>query len=129
MRLSMKKYTNFRNWLYVMATSILLLGIYNLNKYLILVSTLMVILLILVGSFYPRKIVDIYFLFVRTGEIIGSLTNPILLAFIYFLIITPYAIVFKIIGRDILKISKNNEKTYWVDDFKNEDLLLFNKQY
>jgi hypothetical protein len=112
-----------------MVISILLLGIYNLNKYLILVSTLLVILLILVGSYYPRKIVGIYFLFVRTGEIIGSFTNPILLAFIYFLIITPYAIVFKILGRDILKINKNNEKTYWVDDFKNEDLILFNKQY
>jgi hypothetical protein len=125
----MKKYTKFRNCLYVMVISILLLGIYILNKYLILVSTLLVILLILVGSYNPRKIVGIYFLFVRAGEIIGSFTNPILLAFIYFLIITPYAIVFKIIGRDILKINKNNEKTYWVEDFKNEDLILFNKQY
>ena len=125
----MKKYTKFRNWLYVMVISILLLSIYILNKYLILVSTLLVILLILVGSYNPRKIVGIYFLIVRAGEIIGSFTNPILLAFIYFLIITPYAIVFKIIGRDILKINKNNEKKYWVEDFKNEDLILFNKQY
>lgn len=48
------------------------------------------------------------------GSFIGHFVNPVILALIFFLLITPYSLILKLFGRDELKIKKSNyEMTYW----------------
>jgi hypothetical protein len=46
---------------------------------------------------------------------LGKIVSPIVLGFIFFIIITPVAIVTKLAGRDALKLRKQNVDSYWVD--------------
>ena len=45
--------------------------------------------------------------------LIGAITTPIFLGFVFFVLITPVAQLAKIVGRDELKISTRQRDTYW----------------
>ena len=63
------------------------------------------------------------------GYFIGFIINPIILGLIYFLIITPYGLIIKLIGRDELKIKISDKKSYWIYRKCNRFNENFNKQY
>ena len=50
----------------------------------------------------------------RLGEIVGMVVRPIVLAAIFFLLITPVAIVARWLGRDELRLKQPRAKSYWV---------------
>ena len=58
----------------------------------------------------------IYKAWMLVGKAIGSVTNRIVLALVYYLVLTPIAFTFRIVGRDNLQLKKNkNKSTCWVD--------------
>jgi len=68
-------------------------------------------LVTLIKSDYLLLFNKIWFKF---GLLLGSLISPIVMAIIFFLIITPISLILKIIGKDVLNIKKNNNKSYWI---------------
>lgn len=61
---------------------------------------------------------------------IGWVISHLVMGIIYYLVITPFALVFKVIGRDALdrKIDKN-AKTYWVEHRTGGDPQRYFKQF
>ena len=51
----------------------------------------------------------------QLGLLMGKVVSPIVLGILFFLVITPVALVMRLAGRDALKIRKQNVNTYWVD--------------
>jgi hypothetical protein len=51
----------------------------------------------------------------KLGLILGAIFRPIILGFIFFVLITPMSLVMRLSGRDILLIKKSNVSSYWVD--------------
>ena len=51
---------------------------------------------------------------VKLGEILGKIISPVVMGFIYFIIITPIGIFMRIIGKDLLNLKFNTDKTYWL---------------
>jgi len=49
------------------------------------------------------------------GLLLGKIVSPIVLALIYFVLITPVSLVTRLFGRDELKIKKRTVESYWVD--------------
>ncbi len=37
------------------------------------------------------------------------------MALIFFMVVTPIAIIMKLLGKDMLKLKKNKKDTYWVE--------------
>jgi len=68
-------------------------------------------LITLIKSDYLSLFNKIWFKF---GLLLGGLISPIVMAVIFFLIITPISLILKIIGKDVLNIKKNNNKSYWI---------------
>lgn len=48
------------------------------------------------------------------GLAIGKIINPLVLGFIFFILITPVSLFFKVIGRDELRLKQINKKSFWV---------------
>lgn len=48
------------------------------------------------------------------GLTIGKIINPIILGFIFFILITPVSLFFKVVGRDELRLKQINKKSFWV---------------
>lgn len=47
------------------------------------------------------------------GETIGKVMNPLILGIIFFLIITPTALICRLIGRDLLNLKQKKFDSYW----------------
>ena len=54
-------------------------------------------------------------LWFQLGLLLGRLVNPIVLGLIFFILITPVAIITKLFGRDELLINKRTVSTYWLE--------------
>jgi hypothetical protein len=51
----------------------------------------------------------------RTGKMLGRVINPVVAALLFYLVFTPWAIILRWMGRDLLAISLDpNAPTYWI---------------
>ena len=50
----------------------------------------------------------------KFGMILGRITSPIILAFIFFLIVTPIGLLVRVFQKDILNLKFNNNQSYWI---------------
>ena len=49
----------------------------------------------------------------------GWIIAPIVMGFIYFVVITPIGILLRLFGKDLLNIKFNKNKSYWIKRVKN----------
>ena len=56
---------------------------------------------------------------VKFGELLGKIISPVVMAFVYFIIITPLAIIVRLLGKDLLKTKFNKSSSYWMKRLKN----------
>lgn len=72
--------------------------------------------LFLLGAIFPPVLKPIYLGWMAMAIVLGSIVTRILLTIFFFLVITPVALFFKLIGRDVLnrKHDKSAE-TYWIE--------------
>ncbi len=54
------------------------------------------------------------------GQLMGRVVSPIVLGAIFFLILTPVALIMRLFGRDELRLKRKAVDTYWVD--RNHDI-------
>ena len=54
----------------------------------------------------------------KFGILLGNVIAPIVMGIIFFLIVTPTSIIMKILGKDLLNLKKNNNKSYWIEKNK-----------
>ena len=52
---------------------------------------------------------------IKFGEILGTIVSPIVMAIIFFGIVTPTGLLLKLIGKDVLKLKQNKKDTYWTE--------------
>jgi len=52
---------------------------------------------------------------IKFGEILGSIVSPIVMAIIFFGIVTPIGLFLKLIGKDVLKLKQDKKNTYWIE--------------
>ena len=53
-------------------------------------------------------------IWIKLGELLGKIIAPIVMAFIYFIVITPMAIFLKLFRKDLLKVKFTPANTYWM---------------
>jgi hypothetical protein len=55
----------------------------------------------------------------KLGELLGKVIPPIVMAGIFFIVITPMSLLIKIFGKDLLKLKFTKEHSYWIKREKN----------
>tara|TARA_B100000029_G_scaffold504528_1_gene583553 strand:- start:288 stop:677 length:390 start_codon:yes stop_codon:yes gene_type:complete len=88
------------------------------------------LIIFLIAIFVPKILSPFNNIWNRFSILLSKIVNPIVLGIIFYLIITPIGIIAKLFGRDILKLRKNNVKSYWTDKEKIKyDKNSFKNQY
>ena len=64
---------------------------------------------------------------IKLGEILGKFIAPIVMGFIYFVVITPIGILLRLFGKDLLNIKFNKNKSYWIKRAK--DINTMKRQF
>ena len=51
----------------------------------------------------------------KIGIYLGNIISPILMGIIFFFVVTPTALIMKLLGKDILNIKYNKNNSYWIE--------------
>ena len=81
------------------------------------------ILFFLLGLINSKILTPLKHGWIKLGEILGKVIAPIVMGFIYFIIITPIGIFMRLLGKDLLNIKYNKNKSYWLKRTKNVDTM------
>ena len=83
----------------------------NLNFYFISASVIFLIL----GLINSKLLSPLNKSWIKLGEILGIIIAPIVMALVYFVVLTPISIIVRIFGKDLLGLKFLKEKeTYWI---------------
>ena len=81
------------------------------NIYLIIISAIFLIL----GLLNSKLLSPLNNLWIKFGEILGKVIAPIVMAVVYFLILTPISLLVRFFGKDLIEMKfNNNVKSYWI---------------
>ena len=84
----------------------------NLNFYFITTSIIFLIL----GLINSKLLTPLNKSWIKLGEILGIIIAPIVMALVYFVILTPVSLIVRIFGKDLLSLKLLKEKeTYWIE--------------
>lgn len=94
----------------------LVIGIFPLKNgesinYFFLFISIIFLFLGIINSKFLTPLNKIWFKF---GIILGNVISPIIMGLIFFMVVTPIAVLLKISGKDVLNLKKNNNKSYWI---------------
>ena len=77
-----------------------------------LVISLIFLLLGLVNSKILTPLNKIWFKF---GIFLGNIISPIIIAIVFFLVVTPVGLIMRVLGKDPLNLKFNAKKSYWIE--------------
>ena len=69
---------------------------------------------LLLGLINSKLLYPLNLIWVKFGELIGKIVAPLVMALIFFIILTPIGLFLRLIGKDLLNIKLNKNKTYWI---------------
>lgn len=87
----------------------------NWPQFLVIVLFVVGIGLLLISICMPRILTPLNRGWFWLGQMLGKIVSPVVLGLIFFLLLTPIALIGKVIGRDELKLKKRKTDSYWVD--------------
>ena len=87
-----------------------LLNLGEIRVWSVIVSSIFLLL----GLINSKLLYPLNFIWVKFGEFIGKIVAPLVMALIFFIILTPIGLFLRLIGKDLLNIKLNQNKTYWI---------------
>lgn len=78
-------------------------------------SLILAVPFLILGLLNSKLLTPLNLLWSRLGIFLGSIIAPIVMAIVFFLVVTPTGFFMKILGKDLLNKKYNkNEKSYWI---------------
>ena len=87
-------------------------------------SLIMSFIFLLLGLINSKILTPLNKLWFKLGIFLGNFISPIVMALVFFLVVTPTGIIMRLFGKNLLRIKKmKNVKTYWIKiDKKNSSM-------
>ena len=77
-----------------------------------LVISLIFLVLGLINSQILTPLNKLWFKF---GILLGKIVSPIIMGIIFFFVVTPIGFIMRAIGKDLVNLKYNNNKSYWIE--------------
>ncbi len=77
------------------------------------------LIFLVLGLLNSRLLGPLNLAWIKFGELLGKIIAPIVMALIYFLIITPIGLFMRLIGKDLLNTKFSKDNSYWLKRQKN----------
>ena len=89
----------------------------EVNLYLISIALIFLVL----GLLNSKILTPLNKAWIKLGEILGIIVAPVVMAIVYFIILTPISLLVRLFGKDLIgmKFSKDIKKSYWIKRKKN----------
>ena len=83
----------------------------EVNLYLISIALIFLVL----GLLNSKILTPLNKAWIKLGEILGIIVAPVVMAIVYFIILTPISLLVRLFGKDLIGMKFSNDiKSYWV---------------
>ena len=94
------------------------------NIYLIIISVVFLVL----GLLNSKLLSPLNKIWIKFGEILGKIIAPLIMALVYFLILTPISLLVRAFGKDLLGLKYlKQQNSYWIK--RKKDIGTMDKQF
>ena len=95
----------------------LLISIYPLiiNESIRIWSLIVSLIFLFLGIINSNILSPLNKIWFNFGIFLGKIISPIVMGIIFFLVVTPIGLIMRLIGKDVLNLSYNDYKTYWIE--------------
>jgi len=94
-----------------------LIGLYPLinNGELRLWSITISLIFLILGLINSKLLTPFNRLWFKFGLLLGKVVSPLILGFIFFIVVTPTGILVRFFKKDLLNLKFNSKKSYWIE--------------
>ena len=103
----------------------LLIGLYPLiNQQDIRIWSLIISFIFLIlGLLKSSVLTPLNLLWFKFGILLGKIISPIIMGFVFFIVVTPTGLIMRIFKKDLLKLKRGNNKSYWIKRSSNQSSM------
>ena len=107
----------------------LIIAIYPIlsNGNLRLWSLIISLAFLILGLINSRLLTPLNKLWFKFGILLGKIISPVIMGIIFFLVVTPIGILMRLFKKDVLNLSFNDNKSYWIE--KNDQKSKMKNQF
>ena len=81
-------------------------------------SAIISLIFLILGLLNSKILNPLNKLWFKFGIFLGNIVSPLVMGFVFFIVVTPTGFIMKLIGKDLLNLKKENKKSYWINKEK-----------
>ena len=78
-------------------------------------SLIISVIFLILGILNSKVLNPLNKLWFKFGIFLGKFFSPLIMGLIFFFVVTPIGLLMRFIGKDVLNLKFNNDKSYWVE--------------
>ncbi len=90
-------------------------------------SIIISLIFLVLGLLNSRILKPLKDVWIKFGEILGKIIAPIVMAVVFFIILTPTGLLLRLFGKDLLKTKPSKGSSYWIH--RSKDIGSMKKQF
>ena len=79
-------------------------------------SLLVSIIILILGLINSKLLTPLNKIWFKFGIFLGKIISPIIMSIIFFLVVTPIGFTMRLLGKDLLNLKNNKNKSYWIEN-------------
>ena len=78
-------------------------------------SVILSIIFLVLGLLDSKVLTPLNKIWFKFGILLGRVISPLIMGAIFFFVVTPIGLIMRILGKDVLNLKYNSNKTYWIE--------------
>ena len=70
---------------------------------------------LILGLINSKLLTPLNKLWFKFGLLLGKIVTPLIMGFIFFIVVTPIGILMRLLRKDLLNLKYDKKKTYWIE--------------
>ena len=95
----------------------LLIALYPLtyNEEIRVWSIIISLIFLVLGLLNSKILTPLNKLWFKFGILLGKVVSPLIMGIIFFFVVTPIGLIMRLLGKDVLNLKYNKNKSYWIE--------------
>ena len=95
----------------------LLIALYPLtyNEEIRVWSVIISLIFLVLGLLNSKILTPLNKLWFKFGILLGKIVSPLIMGIIFFLVVTPIGFIMRLLGKDVLNLKFNKNRSYWIE--------------
>ena len=77
-------------------------------------SIIISIIFLILGFLNSKILAPLNKIWFKFGIFLGKIISPLIMGIIFFLVVTPIGLIIRLLGKDLLNLKYNKNKSYWI---------------